>query len=129
MFLFRFRQGEPSPFPLTTLEKAFDACIEFREPRCWGLLFPDGGRSLLYLSEDTELITNFCLNRPVASAELWQGILEILRETSGILFWPDGGVVAHASVIDHLPPSLIESLGRPTIVSRPGEIIECIEKD
>ncbi len=63
------------------------------------------------------------------SPELWAGLLEILRETRGILFWPGGGaVVSHQANIAHLPPSMIEIFGMPTVVGSGREIEECIEK-
>lgn len=93
------------------------------------MCFPNGGRSFLYLDDDRQEADFFSVNRPADSPELWSGLLEILRETRGMLFWPGGGaVVAHQSDIAHLPPSMIDIFGTPTVVSSGRQIEERIEK-
>lgn len=91
MFLCTFRDGEPAPFSLTVLDRFLGPFIEFRSNHCWSLSFPNGGGSFLYLKDDQKEIDNFCINRPADSPELWIGLLEILRETGGMLCWPGGG--------------------------------------
>ncbi len=79
--------------------------------------------------DDQQDIDSFSVNRPADSPELWAGLLEILRETRGILFWPGGGaVISHQANIAHLPPSMTEIFGMPTVVASGREIDECIEK-
>ncbi len=127
IFVNCIRNEEECTFPLAVVEEVFGAFIEGREPTCWTLLFPDGGRSFLYV-RDQPNIAHFCVNRPVASPELWQGLFDILRRTGSMLFWPGGGsVVADASVIARLGPGIIRSIGPVTIVHEPSEIIACIE--
>ena len=129
MFLCNFRDGESAPFSLAVLDKALGQFAEFRSHDCWSLSFPNGGKSFLYLDDDPKEIDNFCVNRPADSPELWTGLLEVLRKTGGMLFWPGGGaVVADEADIAHLPPDMIEIFGRPTVVGSGREIEECIAK-
>jgi hypothetical protein len=103
--------------------------IDFREHHCWGLSFPDGGKSFLYLKDEQKEIEHICVNRPTDSPELWTGLLEILRETGAVLYWPGGGaVVAAEAHIAHLPQDMIDIFGTPTVVSRGREIEDCIAK-
>ncbi|HEX9490889.1 MAG TPA: hypothetical protein VF930_11420 [Stellaceae bacterium] len=121
--------GEPAPFSLAVLDKFLGQFIEFRSHHCWSLSFPNGGTSFLYLKDDQNEIDHACVNRPADSPELWIGLLDILRETGGMLCWPGGGaVVADEAHIAHLPPEMIKILGRPTVVGSGREIEECIEK-
>src|SRR6185437_7095935 len=109
MFLCNFRGAERSPFSLAVINKFLGPFIEYRSATCWTLSFPNGGKSFLYFDDDRTEIDNFCVNRSADSPELWTGLLEILRETGGMLCWPGGGVVvAEESHIAHLPPDIIE---------------------
>jgi hypothetical protein len=93
MYLCTFRDGEPAPFSLAVLDKLLGPFIEFRSRHRWSLSFPNGGRCFLYLKDDQKEIDHVCANRPADSPELWTGLLEVLRETGGMLCWPGGGAV------------------------------------
>jgi hypothetical protein len=113
MFLFTFRSGEPAPFPLAVIDKFLGPFIKFRSNDYWSLSFPNGGNTFFYLDGDRKEIDNFCVNRPADSPELWTGLLEILRETGGVLWWPGGGsVVAEETHIAHLPSDMMKILAR-----------------
>lgn len=110
IFVIRVENGHEAPIPLPILERAFDRFVEFREPAGWGLLFPDGGRSFLYMREDSAN-HHFSINRPTSSPDLWAGLFEILRQTGSVLYWPGGGsVVADEAVIPHLTPARDDGL-------------------
>jgi hypothetical protein len=129
MFLCAFKNGEPAPFSLAIVDKCLGPFIDFREHHCWDLSFPDGGKSFLYLKDDQKEIEHICVNRPADSPELWTGLLEILRETGAMLYWPGGGaVVAAEAHIAHLPPDMIDIFGTPTVVGSGREIKDCIAK-
>lgn len=122
------RNEEECTFPLAVLEEVFGAFIEYREPTCWTLMFPNGGRSFLYVCDQPD-IAHFCVNRPAASPELWQGLFDVLRLTGSALFWPGGGsVVADEWVITQLGPRVIKSLEPVMVVRSPSEIVNCIER-
>jgi hypothetical protein len=122
-----FRNGEFAPFPLTVLERVWGRFVERREPKCWILKFPDGGWSDLYL-DPTDEISDFGINRPAGSPELWQGLFDILRETSGVAYWGSGAVVADEGVIAHLPAGMAEIISPITVVTEPKAIQAAIRK-
>ncbi|HTZ77335.1 MAG TPA: hypothetical protein VMC10_05490 [Stellaceae bacterium] len=124
VFLSCFQNGEPATFRRALLERAFGSIITDRSnPEQWVL---EGG-STLYLDEGDE-ISGFSVNRPPDYDEFWQAIMETLRQTSSVFYWPGGGcVVANIEVAKHMPEDFIEGLGEPTVVTDPSEILELIE--
>lgn len=129
LHLQNFRQGEITPFPRAVLESAFKGYLKQVDPEFFTLNFPDGGSCELY-TEGDPAISSFMIAGPVGSPELWKGLLEILRNTGAVLLWPDGGaVVADESAIQHLPESVIEVVGVPTVVHQPEEIPRLISEE
>jgi hypothetical protein len=97
-----------------------------KDDSCWVLRFRDGGVSELNVDAGPD-IDGFMVSRPPNSPELWRGIIEILKRTTSVLYWPGTPcVVADASVIPHLPPDMIESLGEPVVTTDRDEILELI---
>jgi len=128
LFLQNFRRGEIATFPRAVVESAFKGYLKEVDPEFSILNFPDGGSSELYINKGAA-ISDFMIARPANSPELWQGLLDILRCTSGVLFWPGGGaVVANESVVQNLPESVIEAVGVPTVVHEPEEIPRLISE-
>ncbi|HEX9490888.1 MAG TPA: hypothetical protein VF930_11415 [Stellaceae bacterium] len=125
VFLQCYRDSEPFRFPRAVVEEAFPFA-DRRDPGCWELKFPDGGRSDLYIDDELE-IWNLMVSRLARSPELWTGLFDILRRTGSMLFWPGGGsVVADESVVPHLLPDIImEPL---TVVREGSEILPIIER-
>ena len=129
LFLQNFRCGESATFPRAVVESAFRGCLKQVDPEFSILNFPDGGRSELYIDEGAA-ISDFMIARPANSPELWQGLLDILRNTGAVLFWPGGGaIVADESAIRNLPESVIEAVGVPTVVHEPEEIPRLISEE
>ena len=65
--------------------------------------------------------------RPIANAMFMKALFDVLERSSGVIYWPGGGcVVADRTVIDELPPDMIESLGIPSIVKSGQEIFDRI---
>lgn len=118
-----FQNGEPATFPRTLLERAFDLIADRSDPRRWVL---KGGGSTLYMGEGAE-ITGFAVNRPPEYEEFWKAVMDVLRQTPSVLYWPGGGcVVANPAVTKHLPDYLIEAKGKPEVTTDPLEILEII---
>lgn len=128
IYLGCFQNGKSSTFPQDIVEKALGQYAAERRDGCWVLRFSDGGQSFLYIDDDSK-VGDFSVNRPVASPELWQGLLDILRQTSAVLYWPGGGcVVGNASVISQLPPDMIKSLGTPIVAANTQTILDMIKR-
>jgi hypothetical protein len=122
-----FKNGNPEAFPLSIVEEAFGRFTEHREPGHWILRYPDGGRGYLSV-DDTPMVKGLAVNRAPTHPDFWQGILDVLSQTTSVLFWPGSGcVVASAAVVPDLPKDLIISVGAPTVVTRPEQILETIQ--
>lgn len=129
LFLQNFERGEAATFPRAIVESAFKGYLKEVDPEFFVLNFPDGGSSELFTDSDPA-ISGFTIARPAGSPELWRGLLEILKATGAVLFWPEGGaVVADESAIRNLPDSLIEVVGTPTVVREPEEIPRLISEE
>ena len=127
VFLSCYKNGETSTFPLSVLENALahyaDRCDE---QHYWVLEFPDGSNSELGLQPGAQ-IEGCTVFRPSDSPELWNGLIEILKRTMSVLYWPGGPpVVADAAVIPHVPKDMIESLGEPVVTTDREKIFELI---
>lgn len=128
LFLQNFQRGEIATFPRAVVDSAFKGYLKEVDPEFSILNFPDGGSSELYIDKDAA-ISGFMIARPAGSPELWRGLLDILKRTGAVLFWPDGGaVVADESAIQNLPESVIEVVGTPTVVREPEEIPRLISE-
>lgn len=116
-------------FPLALVEKAFAPCIESRTSGSWRL---SGSLAEVWI-DDGPMIGDFMVSRPPGDEHhpFWKGLLEIMQQTETVLHWPSIGpkpycVVASEAVILHMPADMVETLGRPKIVTTPEEFWEFI---
>lgn len=59
----------------------------------------------------------------------WPALIEVLKQTSCVLYWPgDGCVVASKSVIAHISADFDEAVGTPTVTTDLDEIMEMIRE-
>jgi hypothetical protein len=122
LFVNSFQHGKPAPFSIDILEKAFGRFADRSEEGCWRLTFPDGGETVLFL-EDGDEISDFNVNGPTGSLELWQGLFDILKQTPSVLYWPgDGAVVVQADAVAHLPADMVPVISPITVVGEPAAI-------
>lgn len=128
MFLSCVRDGESSTFPLAVVEETLGPYAKSRSKNGWQLHFPDGGVCDLYFNPAPQT-DGFMVSRPSGNPELWKGLIEILKRTTSVLFWPGGvPVVADISVIPHLPKDFIEALGEPVVTTDSDKIRALISK-
>jgi len=134
IFLACYRDGENATFPHEIVRRAFapyileihgglkvDPEAEVDSQR-WALRFKDGGRCDVYINAEGP-IGGFMVNRPPGSPAFWDALIDIMKQTDTVLFWPDGGaVVAKESVVAHMPPDMIEVMGRPKVTIDMKEI-------
>jgi hypothetical protein len=126
IFLACVQNGEISTFPRILVETAFAPFIESRDESSWKLA---GCLADVWIDAQAE-INGFGVSRPPGDEHpFWQALFDLMRQTPTVLYWPaadDAAVVADESVIAHMPPDMIESVGRPTVVGTALEIGECI---
>ncbi|MDE2228973.1 MAG: hypothetical protein KGL11_08035 [Alphaproteobacteria bacterium] len=127
IFVSCYRDGEASTFPR---KLAIELLGRFdpggKDESHWVLKFPDGGWSEIYVTAGPR-IGGFMVTRSPDSPEFWSGLIEILKRTTSVLYWPGGPpVVADASVIPHIPKGMIEALGEPVVTTDRDKILELI---
>lgn len=126
LFFCCFRDGDEDTFPTSIVRDAFAPFHIGDEAGEWILQFPGGGRCEVRVDEKP-LTAGFMIIRPAGNG-LYDAIYKIMRQTNTALWWSFGGAaVAHPSVIPHLPPEMIKSLGEPTVVHSGEDIIKAIE--
>ena len=125
IFIFAFDDGEPRRFLRIVLEKAFGSFSDMSDPTWWSV---SDSFAVIQLDAAAE-IDNFGVNRPPHFGHpFWPALLDVLRETSSVLFWPGGGPVAtDQSVAARLPEGMIEEAGGLIVVSSVAEIARAIE--
>jgi len=117
-----YKNQEPATFPRRIVEEVFEKYIGSKEHDCWSPEIPDGGGCNVFIDADPE-IKSFSVSHPSASAELWDCLFEVLRQTGCFLCWPDGqAVVADPAVLGHLDAGLLDLFG-PGIVAQNGKDI------
>ena len=121
-----FREGDGDFFPTSIVKDAFSKFHVGDDGDHWILQFPGGGRCEVRVGEKP-MTAGFMIIRPAGDG-LYDAIYEIMRQTQTALHWSFGGAAtANPSVIPHLPPEMIKSVGVPTIVHSGADIIKAIE--
>jgi len=121
-----FKEGDKDFFPTTILEKVFAPSHVGDDGTYWLLQFPDGVSCRVRIANEP-MTAGFAINRPSGNG-LYDAIYEIMSRTQTVLSWSFGGAaVANPSVIPHLPPEMIQSVGVPTVVHSGDDIIKAIE--
>jgi hypothetical protein len=126
-----FEDGDLAKFSRSIVERAMLPMMAGRGKEGWHITTPDGPTSGVLNLPDIPTTSSFGVGRPPSHPAFWNALFEIMRATPTVCFWPGVGphpraCVADKSVIAELPPSMIESLGEPTVVSSGAEIVRCI---
>jgi hypothetical protein len=126
IWLFCFKDGGEGFFPTSIVKDAFAQFHGGNDGEDWIPQFPNGGRCEVTVGEEP-MTFGFMINRPNGDG-LYDAIYQIMRQTQTALSWSFGGAAtANPSVIPHLPPEMIKSVGVPTIVYSGEDIIKAIE--
>jgi hypothetical protein len=124
--LYCFQDGDEDFFPTSIVKDAFAPFHVGDDGSYWILRFPNGGSCEVRV-DDEPMTVGFSIIRPSGDG-LYDAIYEIMRQTQTALSWSFGGAAtANPSVIPHLPPDMIKSVGVPTIVHSGEDIIKAIE--
>jgi len=131
VYLVSFADHQPSGVPRTLVREAFAEHVRWdNEDLAWTQFTSkdDCSIGLSALKSDPSRISCISINRPLADERLWNSLHQILRLGNVALFFPGGRVplIADASVADHLPPDMFDSLGAPIVVTSGREIVEQI---
>ena len=123
-----FHQGDSVNFPRTFLEDAFGEYVIARESGWMKLAYPDGARSDLTFDEGDK-ISGFGVRLPPWNRIFWGSMMDLLQRLPAVLYWSGYGcVVTDPAIIPHLPPEMIQGLGKPVVVSRMEEAWEVMRR-
>jgi hypothetical protein len=129
IFLVCVDHGSVATIPRSIIKDAFAPFIESRSATNWKLA---NSLADVWIGEDEEETDGFMVSRPPGEEHpFWAALLDIMRKTQTVLFWPSVGpephaVVADAAVIAQMPPDMIKKLGTPALVTSPAEFLERI---
>lgn len=132
MFVQYFERGSFASVPRYHVQLTFGEYLAFREPNYWHLHYDDlnfCNIGVTSVQSDESFIHCLAVHRPCADARLWDALFSVLRLGNAILYLPDckSPLVADSAVTEHLPPSMVSSLGQPVCVCSGTEIMQNIE--
>jgi hypothetical protein len=84
----------------------------------------------LYLDPpDEESVSHVAVKHPSGGAEFWEALFTILGLGHAIFYY--GGcnhpIARDATAVDHMPPEMIESFGRPAVATTTAEFLEALD--
>jgi len=124
IFLGVYRDGANATLDRGVVEKCFGPFITRKEPQCWILEFPEGGRSEMYHSGDAAL-EGFMIARPPGHSLFWSALFDVMILGRGTVYWPGSRpLVADAAYGSELPEDMVKSLGDPVVVRNGAAILD-----
>ncbi len=122
-----FQNGEFAGISRERVRDAFGAHVTDTKTDFWQLRYDDVDSCELDLTphaSDPGMVRGFTIHRPCADHRLWDALASVLALGDVVLYFPGGRprLVARGSVTQHLPPSMVEALGQPVVVTTGREI-------
>jgi hypothetical protein len=124
-----FKDGEFAGFPSQQIRDAFAPYAIDDSPYDWRIFYDQQNYSDVMESShptDTALICGFTVHRPCGGVRLWDTLATILKSGNFVLYFPAScpPLIADERVAQHLPPDMIESLGKPKVITTGQEILD-----
>jgi hypothetical protein len=130
LFFSRFRDGEPASFQLSVLVEAIAPFVVDTAPNWFELRFSKDDGCTIFADTTAEEIDGFNVNRPCADTRLYDALLTVLKVPGLVLIMPGEcpPLIGHAETAGHLPPDIVEALGRPALLQSASEILQRIRQ-
>jgi hypothetical protein len=131
IYLQCFRDGQPAGWPVAALLLMFPVQTRESRPGSWRVQYNERHLCDIAVSPlpaNGAVIESLCIHRPCSDARLWQALFTLLR-MGNVVLYSSGDLpplVAAETAIAHLPPGMIESLGRPVCVHSAQEIQQAV---
>jgi hypothetical protein len=131
LFLQCFDRGEPAGIPRVAIRSCFPIREADSELNRWSVRYDDTNSCEVYvdaLSSDPDLVAGLMISRPCGDVRLWNALLAIMRLGRVTLYFPGGDepLIASPETVPHLPPSMVEALGEPRVVTSGQEILDSV---
>ena len=122
-------KGEAAGVPREKVRKIFGKQLTEVNEDLWRWGSDDVNSCDLYVSGNGERIESFMVSRPIADAELWDALFEILKLGNVVLHFPGcaAPLVGNKDTIKHMPREMVKALGKPKCVTNGKQISEAIE--
>jgi hypothetical protein len=132
VFILSFKNGEPAGFPIQRIRGAFGAAVRESPPYDWRLCYDDpnhNGVRVMRHPSDESLLHGFTVESPGSDLRLWDTLASILALGPLAMVFSSGGppLIANSDVVEHLPPSMIETMGHPKCVRDGRDILLAIQ--
>lgn len=130
LFVSRFRDGEPALFQLSVLAKAIAPFVVDTAPKWLELRFAKDDGCTIFVETTAEEIDGFNVNRPCADGRLYEALLTVLKVPGLVLVMPAEcpPLIGHAETAGHLPPDIVEALGKPVLLQSASEILQRVRQ-
>jgi len=127
-----FKDGAPAGIPREQVRAAFGKFLTEVERTMWHVRYDDENSCDINVDaykDDESLVHHLCIERPCGDGRLWNALAAVLKLGPVVLYFPGEAppLVAAQSVVRHLPPDMVESLGTPVSVANGDEIVQHIE--
>jgi hypothetical protein len=130
LFFSRFRDGEPALFQLSVLVEVIAPFVVDTAPKWFELRFAEDDGCTIFVETTAEEVDCFNVNRPCANARLYEALLTVLKIPGLVLIMPTEcpPLIGHAETAGHVPPDIIEALGKPVLLQSASEILQRIRQ-
>jgi hypothetical protein len=125
-----FEDGGPAWLPIQRIRDAFGTHVADSDSPvyAWRLSYPDephqNGVTLMQHATDASLLQGFTVDRPGADIRMWDALASILASGPfAFVFGSHPPLIGNSEVVQHLPPDMIGSMGRPRLVRNGQEIL------
>ncbi len=128
-----FKDGELATVPRRQVRDAFGSFLIEGGAFDWRLCYSATDNCDVMLTVDDtnkSLLRVFTVLRPCGDARFWDAMASILRLGNVVLYFPANcpPLVADNRVAQHLPPSMIEAMGQPKLVSSGKETLNVLHE-
>jgi hypothetical protein len=127
-----FQNGKPAGIPRDFLRRVFAGYLYEQQENYWLVEYGPHDSCNLALSpldNARDQIHYVTVERPCKDVRLWQSLVLLLGHKNTVLFFPGSGgpLLLRAAVADHLPLDMLDSLGKPHVISDGPDIVRYIE--
>lgn len=130
-FLQAHLNQDAQEIPMSSILAIFRDHIAAMEDNCIDLEFEEGNSCTIYVDTTQITTTGFTINRPCFDKRLGEYIYEVMQLGNFVFFEPDGKtpIITNPVVEEHLPPDMIETLGKPAIGRSKEHFLELYENN
>jgi len=126
VFIQCFTKGERDGISAAEVQRAFGPQLQVAEGDWWKVFYDEQNRCdilVTFLPPDRKLVHSLLVQRPCGDHRLSEALIAVLKLGNVVLYFPAKKpplIVAEASVSEHLPKAMVESMGAVTRESHEG---------